>query len=248
VERLLGTPEARESLGVEVKDHHLTLKGPEEEVLRRLAHVIADVANKRIKVTDLDNKDQRIAYAREVAARTLPPKVSGKTHPEPGGKMDRAPRRIAPDRTTLIPRNVKFTIPQTRINKIYSELQTLKVATYENCCAVMLRVFLDLSVHHFAEAKHIDLKESPKPGSKSPPREMPFREQVLAVVEYMVANKLRDKPQLRGIRTMVDRRNDVLSIDSLHAYVHNKDFSPSASELKKTWDNLQPFVEALWAS
>jgi hypothetical protein len=246
VERLLNTPEVRDLLGVEVKDRRLTLKGPDEKVLPRLAHIIADVANKRIKVSDIDNKDQRVAYAKDVAARKVPPHVPAKTSPEPRGKMEKTPRRIGTERTTLIPRGLKLTIPQPRINKIYSELQTLKVAKYENCSAVMLRVFLDLSVHHFANAKGIDLKEPPRPGSKSPPREIPFRNQVLAVVEYMVSNKIRDRSELRGTTTMVNKRNDVLSIDSLHAYVHNKDFSPSASDLKKAWDNLQPFVEGLW--
>jgi hypothetical protein len=139
-------------------------------------------------------------------------------------------------------------IPHARINKIYQELLTLKIKQYENACAVMFRVFLDLSVQHFASERNIDLKEPRKSGSGGPPREMSFRNKVLAIIDYMVRNNIRDKSQLRGITTMVTKRDDVLSIDSLHAYVHNKDFSPSPSELKKAWDNVQPFVEALWAS
>jgi len=32
----------------------------------------------------------------------------------------------------------------------------------------------------------------------------------------------------------------------LNAYVHNQNFYPSASELKTSWDNLEPFIEKLW--
>jgi hypothetical protein len=46
VERILGTPEARKLLQVDVKNRHLSVTGPEEEVLKRLAFIVTDIANK----------------------------------------------------------------------------------------------------------------------------------------------------------------------------------------------------------
>ena len=37
-----------------------------------------------------------------------------------------------------------------------------------------------------------------------------------------------------------------LSINSLHAYVHNPYYSPSVPDLARTWDNIEPFVIGLW--
>jgi len=68
VERVLATPEARKLLGVEVKNGQLTLKSPEEEALGRLAILVGEVANRAIKVTGLDTKDQRVAYAENIAS------------------------------------------------------------------------------------------------------------------------------------------------------------------------------------
>lgn len=52
--------------------------------------------------------------------------------------------------------------------------------------------------------------------------------------------------ELLGVRTLMNNRNHPLSIDSLHAYVHNQHYSPSVSDLTQTWDNIQAFVGGLW--
>jgi hypothetical protein len=169
VERILGTTEARQALGVDIQKGALVFTAPQEEALGRLALVIGDIANKKIKVTDLDSKDQRVAYAKEVAARPLPKTVptngaatgggSG-TPPAPGKPT--MPKRNNPDRKFLIPPKLKLTINPTRINKIYHELQKLDADHYVNCAAVMLRVFVEMSIDHYGEDKKIDLTYIPK--------------------------------------------------------------------------------------
>jgi hypothetical protein len=247
VERLLGTREARECLGVSVKNRHLTLEGDEEEALQRLAMVVSDVANGLIKVTQVDSQGQRIAYARSVAERPLFKKSPGTKGALAAAASPKHVRRIAADRTTLVPRRLKLTIPHTRMNKIYYELQGLKVVDFENCCSVMLRVFLELSVDQFAEdngiALTVPIKSGPGAGGK---KEMSFRKKIGTVVEYMEQKNICTKDKLKGIKVLMGKEDHVFSIDTLHAYVHNKDFSPSADDLKATWDKVQPFMEVLW--
>ena len=72
IERILGTPDARKLLGVDVKGGHLSFTAPDNDVLGKLAKVVEDVANRRIKVTDLDTKEQRVEYAQQVAAMPVP--------------------------------------------------------------------------------------------------------------------------------------------------------------------------------
>jgi len=38
------------------------------------------------------------------------------------------------------------------------------------------------------------------------------------------------------------------SVTAMHNYVHNPHASPSPTDLRATWDKLQPFMTALWAS
>jgi len=262
VERLLNTPDARKLLGVVIKNKQLILQDPEES-LARLALVVSDVANRNIKVTDLDSKEQRINYAQRIAEQPL--RVSGESTPSaPAATESEQPtttpvpptgtslsissssatpsiRKISPNRNTLIPKNLKLTIPQNRINKIYFELQKLNINDFINSCAVMCRVFIELSVDDFAKRQSITLYDSSKN------RPFSLRDKINAVADYLEANKTCSKSELYGVRTLVMKNGHVLSVDSLNAYVHNRNYSPAASDLKANWDSLEIFVKALWS-
>jgi hypothetical protein len=252
IERVLGTPEARRELGVEVKGEKLTLSSPEEDSLGRLALLVSDVANRVVRVTDLDTKDQRVAYAKDVASRPIPSPVPPAS--QTGAAKQKAVRatRIAPERRALIPRHLKIRIQQTRINRIYSELQTLSAEHYVNSCAVLLRVFVELSVDDYAQRHKISLKTKPKAksGKKTvvPPKDMTLRDKLRTVAANLEARNVCTKQELHGIRTLASNRNHVLSVDTLNAYVHNKDYTPTSTDLKTTWDNIQVFIERLWTT
>lgn len=63
IKRILDTPEARKILGVDVKGNDLHFIDSEKDVLGHFAIVVSDIANKHIKVTQLDSREQRIHYA-----------------------------------------------------------------------------------------------------------------------------------------------------------------------------------------
>jgi len=250
IERLLGTPEARHLLGVEVKNDKLTLSSPEGTALGRLAIVVSDVANRIVRVTDLDSKDQRVAYAQEVSTRPLPKpqkaKATATTKPTKPSRRTRVPAV----RNSLIPRHLKIHILQPRINRIYAELQKLNAEHYVNSCAVLLRVFVELTIDDYAQRHHISLKVAPKPRGitkAGPPRDMTLREKLKTVSSNLESKGICSKEELKGVRALISNRDHVLSVDTLNAYVHNKEYSPTPTDLKTTWDNLQVFIDRLWA-
>jgi hypothetical protein len=260
IERILGTPDAREFLGVDVKAGRLIFVSDEEGAIARLALVVSDIANKRKKVTDLDTKQQRVEYARDVSTRPLPKQAVGaaggdaKTGADTTSGSAGASHSIPHDRKTLIPKRLKLVIPQIRLNKIYHELQQLNVDKYLNSCSVMLRVFVELTLDSFAQRHKIPFQETipakrTPNGLLIPPREREFslREKLSTVVGFMEEHDICSKEELRGVRTIITNRDHVLSVDSLNAYVHNKDFNPTPTDLKATWDNLQIFIERSWA-
>lgn len=240
VERLLGTPEARAALGVDVKNGALMIVGSDEEGLGRLALVIADIANHRIKVTDLDSKQQRVEYANKIAAQSLPTPQAparGPNGSKPASKS--STKRLPADRRTLIPKTLKLAIVQSRINQIYHELLRLPVEDYVNCCAVMLRVFVELSIDHYAQTHSISLKNQQS-------KEVTLRQKIGAVADYMDRNNILTKNDLKGIRSIQSNVNHILSVDSWNSYVHNKSYNPTASDLRANWDTIESFVQALW--
>lgn len=52
----------------------------------------------------------------------------------------------------------------------------------------------------------------------------------------------------KGIRSEINDKNSVLSIESLNAYVHNEFFYPKADNLVIGWDNIETFFVSLWES
>jgi hypothetical protein len=256
IERLLNTPDARKILGVDIQKGGLVLTSQDEESLARLAMVVSDVANRQVKVTQLDTKTQRVDYAKQVAARPLPTLsggaagTAGAASGSSTGKASKQGRQIKPDRKTLIPKQFKIAISHTRINRIYHELQKLQVEQFVNSCAAMFRVFVELSVDEFAKKKKISLKITPKPKAGSSkilkPKDMTLREKIRAAADFLEKNGHSTKGELFGIRALANNREHFLSVNSLNAYLHNPDYSPTQADLKSSWDNVQIFIEHIW--
>ena len=251
IERLLNTPEAREVIGVNLSSGKLSLKQPEDQALSRLAAVVWDIVHKKIRVTQLDSKEQRVQYARDIAVRPLKPlKGQGAGTPSTPASQSAGPtKRVPLDRVTLIPRKLKLSIVPPRLNKMYDELQRLRLKDYLNSGAVLCRVFMELSIDEYASRHSLNLKIIPKPraGSKKAPtpRDMKLREKAAFVAEDLEKRGVCTKSELHGIRALM-QRNHPLSIDSLNAYVHNQHYSPKVSDLTTTWDNIEPFIIGLW--
>lgn len=264
IERILVTTDARKELGVDLKSGKVSIIGNEDEVIARLSMIVADIAHRVKKVTDLDTKEQRIAYAKEVVTRPIPHIASatgakGTAHSGASttkGTTSATAYKKNPQRNTLIPRNLKIPISQSRINQMYDELQTLDLSKYVNCCAVMLRVFLELSIDEFAKRKKIDLTTPVKTTKSSSAtiatpvskRDMSLREKVKAVFDFMDTNATCTRSELHGIKTLHSNRNHVLSVDTLNAYVHNQNYNPNPTDLKANWDSIEVFVQRLWTT
>lgn len=243
------TKDARDILGVDVKENKLILKQPEDQALYHLALLVADVATKTKRVTQLDSKEQRIDYAKTIAAKPLPifeaaPGSSGKT-----GLKGKYSKQVKVSRNTLVPLGLKYNIGHPRLAKIFWELQHMNLETYINACAVMFRVFIEMSVDDYAQRNNISLSvpiKNPKPGMKQQALEMNLRKKLETLVKYFESQKLCTKDELFGAKTIIYNKDHVLSVNNLNAYVHNKDYNPLPSDLKSSWDNIQIFVQRLW--
>jgi uncharacterized protein (DUF1778 family) len=238
IERVLGTPEARKLIGVDLKDRKLILTT--KEAVGRLSLLVSDVVKQEIKVKDIMTQEDRVNYAQKLASRPLPQAAA--VPPPQSGKQAKTVSTVSEKRTTLVPKGLKLTIPEVRIANIYNELQNLRVDKFVNSCAVLLRVFIEMSVDDFGEHHNISFKQ-PKVD-----KEISLRKKLEIVAQFMEKNGLATKKQLHGIKAIVSAKDHVLSIDSWNAYVHNQYYNPSPSDLKNNWDSIQPFVQKVWGA
>jgi hypothetical protein len=244
VARLINDPDVKDFLGISFENGSIQSYLPEEEVVKGLKKIVLDVAEERINVNDIRGKDDRANYISNFTSEETPDKTKAgitlkvldftKATSSPPIKLPRSKLNPA-TRKKLIPGSFSVKINETRINTIYWELKRLDL-TYSNAVAVLLRVFLELSLDPFIEK----IPCGPVDINSSLPKKLN------AVMTYFKDNKIMTDQELKPVRISLSSADRLLSIDTLHAYVHNYHINPKAEDLKATWDNLEKFVSQIW--
>lgn len=144
-----------------------------------------------------------------------------------------------PNRKTLIPRSCKISISQKRVNDLFKELKRLDLTDFPNAGAVMLRVFIELSVDHFVEVK-LGWDERQTGNSK-------LKDKLNKVAQFLEDEGVMTRNELAPIRKAATGDGMLAaSVKSMNQYVHNRYFSPVASELVVIWDDFQIFIQKVW--
>lgn len=162
--------------------------------------------------------------------------------PTSNDQSNRAPRQPRPsnDRSFLIPKTCRLSVPRSRIRDIQLELMTLGLDSFTNAASVLLRVFLELSVDRYIKSAGI-LSGPKKPGDR------PLAMRLKAVAKHLEAAGEIDTQQSRAIAKAADGKFlEAGSTTTMNQYVHNEHVFPKPSELATAWNELEPFMVALW--
>lgn len=252
--RLLGTPDVRERLGVEVSDGLVYSLYPRKEIAKSLTHVVEELKTGQLKVSDIYYAEDRIKYAMSIPSNSLPDSETRLDTPNlladvddsglangnrKSKKTTRKRKKAEQVRTALIPKICQLDIRPPRINAIYIELLTLNVDAYPNSASVMLRVFLELSIDHYIMDNALM--------SETDRRSEPLAKRLKVVSADLLSKKLIDKQLSVAIERIADSQFVVAaSTVTFNQYVHNPYVFPKATELRMAWDEIQPLMERLW--
>ena len=224
--RLLGTPEVRAKLGIDVRNKQLEILGNTRTVGRALLHIAKDLAEGDTKVADIYTKKQRIAYIKKLPKSLLSPR---KTAPK---KVKAVPtrRKRKAARSSLIPSDCVLAVTEDRASDIEDELRRLKFSGHTNAIAVLFRVFVELSVDSHIATHKIRLSKPQRLAQKMD-----------AVLRDLLQAKKMSKEQARPVRSAMP------TVTEMHDWVHNAHAFPEPATLRANWSNLQPFLTAIWA-
>lgn len=255
ITRLMGTPQVRDAIGLRLEKGHLQAEYPAEQVIRGLEHIVDDLSSGRVKVGDIYEADQRREYARALPASARPDpnkklaapvlldelpttKTSSKRTRPTKAKTHPKARRPA-DETSIVPKTSLISPAQPRLNEVYAELSTLAVDSYPNATSVLLRVFVELSVDHYIMREILMPNEHQRRNAK-------LSDKLKKVADHLhTSGKI--QLELKRVVDNVANGNGHLkpSLAGMHLYVHNMYAYPKPSELRQTWNELQPFLEKL---
>lgn len=254
LKRFVEDKQVRKELGLDVQKGKLVTALPGKEAVKGLRKIVVDLATKQKNVRDFIKTDQMLDYVRgfdkenrpdlsKAAAVRAADEIPIVEFPRPSRSSPR--RRSDPsERRNVVPRGCRLYVTNSRIADIYKELSDLPLTEARNAIAVLLRVFLELSVDHFLTGNGGKLKK-PKPGGGDIYKTLD--EKVGEAVKIMVAVGVERDDLAPVIRSLSDKASPLHS-DTLHAYVHNRFETPSPTQLTAAWDRAQPLFEKIWAN
>ncbi|MBM9547409.1 hypothetical protein JWG40_10300 [Leptospira sp. 201903074] len=251
LDRLLRDPSVQDVVGIKISNGNIQTELKEEEVIKGLQKIVSDLADKKIKVKDIYEKKDREKYLLEHFKKThIPDKKNISTKPwelvsnsttSTGTVISKAFKKVTKtsyDRKNVIPKDCIITIgnKEKRIHQIYLELRNLVTADFVNSSAVLLRVFIELSLDAFIENKKLSgISKNDELHKKAD-----------KVAQFLEDNQFMNKHELKAIRIAASSQNSILSVNTFHSYVHNRHFIPSPRDINVAWDNLQLFIQKLW--
>ena len=258
--RLIGDKYVKSKLGISIKGNEVTSTLPDEEVVKPLKKIVFDLVNKVVNVTKLERTGDRAKYIDGFEFKDLPksdasimltrklgdkeqlatPTTNTGTEAKTEKKHKTSRRPSTNERTALIPKECHLEITPQRIHDIYVELTELDSNAYSNAVAVLMRVFLELSLDDYIASNNIvEVKKRDQ---------LSLDDKLHRAAGYMVDNGILTKSE--AIRVFDAARKDAFlaaSIRLMHKYIHNQAVIPLGTDIRKAWSNLQPFLEKIWS-
>lgn len=106
--------------------------------------------------------------------------------------------------------------------------------------AALFRVFIELSFDiYIEEHKLTTAASSAKSGTD-------LQSKGHQIISHMKNKGWSDDAISLGMRNLLKGKDSILSLETLHAYLHNHRVSPTDDTLKKAWDGIQEFMIILW--
>lgn len=257
-DRFIDSPRLREILCFEVINGVFTPSAPRHRVITALREIAFRVASGEYDSRKQNSVDDRISALMELPNGVLPPRIDGSTGvPEdkgsgekPSGKRSGGSTKSESGSTgdtkrsrserpqDRLFRRTDFTIIDTRISQILKELSELPVSSKPNACAVLLRVFLEMSVLHYLNKQGVGTTS--KGGQQA---------ELYVLVErtYDKMKMLDDTMAMPEIEALIAARTTGTRMRELHSYVHNRHQFPAPSDLIAAANELSPLLKKIWS-
>lgn len=251
LERLISDPKVRNFLGIEINNGIIQSETEEKEVIKGLTHITRDLLNPKFNVKNIYTKEDREDYIKNIPKGSKPNTKKKATKPWKFNETSTSspataskPKPNPQNRDVLIPKSCALKINNPKVNSLYHELQKLSVTKFTNVTAIAFRVFVENSMDCYVEGNKLTTTKDGRPLDK----DSTFMTKIIEVANHLEANKFADKHICKGIRSAAGNKNDLLGVETLHAYVHNSKFSAIPTNMIITWDNIQPFIERVWTN
>lgn len=232
--RLVQDPNFKKLLGLSEQDGRVVSHFSSDALEKTIRQLLRDVATE-MSVTKLKTKAQRQKYVDELPR---PDAEKFKVEPRPLEEADAAPskprpapaKRAAASRPQPVFKGVDLRNLGDRIQAILNELRRLDLERFPNAAALMMRALVELTVDQVYDNKQWPLKGE-------------LKTRVRKCLHEVDPTDKDDRYQ--AVRTGLSDGTSLLAVATMHGYVHNRHYHPTATELRTIASNYEAFLQAL---
>lgn len=148
--------------------------------------------------------------------------------------------------STVLPRTFKVRFGDERIKEIRNELTQLRRARFRNSGAVMLRVFLELSIADYLKriSRYDRLVADLKRKNAIPTHRPPALKYLVPEIVKVVKSKLSAEEALRVEKALRYDASAPFTISDLNSFVHSPDL-PSERDIEQFWSRTAPLFRLM---
>ena len=263
-DRFIDSPRLRAILCFEVIDGVVVTTSPRNRVINALREIAFRVAKGEFDSRKQNSVQDRIDALALLPSGVLPPRpvaaepsereekrqsdesdaapassAAASAKPEAtGAQSTTRPSRSASRAKDRLFRRSDFVVTDPRLQDILKELSDLPLSSKPNACAVLLRVFLEMSVLHYLQ--NAGQGTEGKGGQQA---------ELFVLVEraYKHMKQKESGLQMPQIESLVQAKTTGLRMRELHSYVHNRHYFPAPSDLLAAAGELTPFLRKIWS-
>lgn len=240
--RFANDTNVRREIGLKIANEKIETDKISDEATRVLAAAASRFATGQSNVNAVRNSTDRANFLKSIREEVddsqklgSDGKASRKNQP----KRSRPTLKSSRDRHTVIPSDCHLNIPQARLNDIYVELAKINVYDFPNLSAVMIRVFLELSLDEYISNNVVW-----KDGKYN--NRIALHAKLTAIKNHMRDSGLIDDDELLPITRAASGDNWLASKDTLHGFIHNRHYQPIPADILSIWNTLQNLFEKMW--
>ena len=258
--RIFDSSVGREYLMVESDpEHGLRGKTTKGEFLRAFAKLVTDVALGKQSSRSLNTNDDIRAYFRSWDPEDRPKAKQGSFVPAdlikgssvasatPKQKPSQPSIRQKPESMTVLPSNLKIRVNNPRLIDIRRELIKLKRKDNPNAGAVLLRVFLELTIVNYLDRigvlPEIIKRLEAKIGKKLP-YGVPTMKQLVPEIIKIAKARLSDSDAKKVEKALTYNPAAPFTISDFHGFIHSPDL-PSERDILQFWLRTEPLFRLM---
>lgn len=257
LERVFDSSVGREYLRIQPDQNH-GIRGTTSKVefQRAFTKLVTDVALGRQSSRSLNTADNIRDYFRSWKTTELPAArpgsfvpadiIEGRSVASSAKKTQApAPRKTQQLSRRVLPKDFKVRIKSPRLVDIRGELVRLDRVAFPNAGAVLLRVFLELSiVEYLTRTGEMEALVKRLGGKGSLPHGAPTMKQMAPTIVRIARSKLSSADAQKVEKALKYDPSAPFSISELHSFIHHTDM-PSERDILQFWLRTEPLFRLM---